>query len=91
MSKLGVGEGDVVMIYLPMIPQAVITMLATVRLGAAHALVFGGFAARELAVRINHCKPKLLLTANFGIERTKLIKYVPTLVVSDISTCFNRF
>ena len=56
MSKLGVGKGDRVLIYMPMVPEAVMAMLATVRLGAMHSLVFGGFAAKELSTRIKHAE-----------------------------------
>jgi len=57
LSKMGVGKGDRVLIYMPMVPEAVAAMLATVRLGAVHSVVFGGFAAKELAVRIKHAEP----------------------------------
>ena len=60
LSKHGVRAGDMVLIYCPMIPQAVVAMLATVRIGAIHTLVFGGFASKELATRITHAKVKLL-------------------------------
>lgn len=77
MRQLGVGKGDRVVIYLPMIPEAVISMLACARLGAIHSVVFGGFAARELALRIDDAEPKLLLTASCGIEFEKVIAYKP--------------
>ncbi len=64
----GVGKGDRVIIYMPMIPEAVMAMLACARLGAVHSVVFGGFAANELATRIDDCTPKLVLTASCGIE-----------------------
>lgn len=73
----GVKQGDTVVIYMPMIPQAVIAMLACVRIGAIHSVVFGGFAPHELAVRINDCRPKVLITASFGIEIEKTIPYLP--------------
>ena len=73
----GIEKGDRVIIYMPMIPQAAIAMLACARLGAIHSVVFGGFAAHELAVRIEDAKPKALLTASCGIEITKVIKYKP--------------
>ena len=73
----GIVKGDTVVIYMPMIPQVVFAMLACARLGAIHSVVFGGFAARELALRIDDAKPKLLLTASGGIEVTRLIQYKP--------------
>ncbi|MCY4130413.1 MAG: acetate--CoA ligase [Gammaproteobacteria bacterium] len=77
MRELGVCKGDRVVIYLPMIPEAVVAMLACARLGAIHSVVFGGFAARELAMRIDDAEPKLLLTASCGIEFEKVIAYKP--------------
>ena len=77
MRQLGVAKGDRVVIYLPMIPEAVVAMLACARLGAIHSVVFGGFAARELALRIDDAEPKLLLTASCGIEFDKVIAYKP--------------
>ena len=77
MRQLGVGKGDRVVIYLPMIPEAVVAMLACARLGAVHSVVFGGFAARELALRIDDAEPSLLLTASCGIEFDKVIPYKP--------------
>ncbi len=73
----GVEKGDRVIIYMAMIPQAAIAMLACARLGAVHSVVFGGFAAHELAVRIEDAKPKALITASCGIEVTKVIEYKP--------------
>ncbi len=75
----GVAKGDRVVIYRPMIPEAVIAMLACARLGAVHSVVFGGFAARELAVRINDAKPKLIVSASCGIEVNRAIAYKPLL------------
>ncbi|MCU0561133.1 MAG: propionyl-CoA synthetase [Desulfobacterales bacterium] len=75
----GVAKGDRVVIYMPMIPEAVIAMLACARLGAVHSVVFGGFAARELAVRINDAKPKLIVSASCGIEVARVIPYKPLL------------
>ncbi len=72
----GVEKGDTVVIYMPMIPQTVVAMLACARLGAIHSVVFGGFAPHELAIRINDAKPKVLLTASCGIEVSKVIDYV---------------
>ncbi|MBK1707396.1 propionyl-CoA synthetase [Halochromatium glycolicum] len=73
----GVGPGDRVVIYLPMIPEAAMAMLACARIGAIHSVVFGGFAARELATRIDDCQPTLLLTASCGIEPNRIIDYKP--------------
>ncbi|XP_072033994.1 LOW QUALITY PROTEIN: acyl-CoA synthetase short-chain family member 3, mitochondrial-like [Amphiura filiformis] len=73
--SLGVQYGDRVLIYMPMIPQAIVAMLATARIGAIHALVFGGFASKELSVRINHAKPKAILSASVGIEPNRTIDY----------------
>lgn len=73
----GIEKGDRVIIYMPMIPEAVIAMLACARVGAIHSVVFGGFASRELAVRINDATPKAILTASCGIEVSKVIPYKP--------------
>lgn len=72
----GVQKGDTVIIYMPMIPQTAIAMLACARLGAIHSVVFGGFASHELAIRIDDAKPKLLLTASGGMEINKVIDYM---------------
>lgn len=72
----GVEKGDRVVIYMPMIPQTVIAMLACARLGAIHSVVFGGFAPHELAIRIDDAQPKVLLTASCGIEITRVIDYM---------------
>jgi acyl-coenzyme A synthetase/AMP-(fatty) acid ligase len=72
----GVEKGDTVIIYMPMIPQTVVAMLACARLGAVHSVVFGGFAAHELAIRIDDAKPKLLLTASAGKEINRVIDYM---------------
>lgn len=77
MKALGIEKGDRVVIYMPMIPQAVIGMLACARLGAIHSVVFGGFAANELALRIDDAKPKLLLSASCGVEVSSIIEYKP--------------
>ncbi len=77
LQGLGVTKGDRVIIYLPMIPEAAIAMLACARIGAIHSVVFGGFAARELATRIDDATPKVLLTASCGIEFTSVIEYKP--------------
>lgn len=77
LAALGVEKGDRVVIYMPMIPQAAIAMLACARLGAIHSVVFGGFAPNELAVRLEDAEPKVLLTASCGIEISKVIPYKP--------------
>jgi acyl-coenzyme A synthetase/AMP-(fatty) acid ligase len=79
LSALGVSKGDTVIIYMPMIPQTLFAMLACARLGAIHSVVFGGFAAHELAVRIDDAKPKLILSASCGIEVDRVIPYKPLL------------
>jgi len=79
LSSKGVGKGDRVIIYMPMIPEAVFAMLACARIGAVHSVVFGGFAAAELATRINDAKPKVIVTASCGIEIKKIIEYKPLL------------
>jgi propionyl-CoA synthetase len=79
LAAQGVGRGDRVVIYMPMIPEAPIAMLACARLGAIHSVVFGGFAAPELAVRINDAKPKAIVSASCGIEGTRVIPYKPLL------------
>lgn len=75
----GVNKGDRVVIYMPMIPEAVIAMLACARIGAIHSVVFGGFAAHELATRIEDAKPRVIMTASCGIEVSKVIHYKPLL------------
>ena len=77
LASLGVGKGDRVIIYMPMIPETVFAMLACARLGAAHSVVFGGFAPLELAKRIDDAEPKVLLTASCGIEGARTIAYKP--------------
>lgn len=77
LQKLGISKGDTVVIYMPMIPQAVYAMLACVRIGAIHSVVFGGFAPHELAIRIDDCKPKAIITATCGIEIKRIIPYKP--------------
>ena len=76
---LGVGKGDRVLIYMPMIAESVIGMLACARIGAVHSVVFGGFASSELATRINDAKPVAILSASCGIETTRVIPYKPLL------------
>jgi propionyl-CoA synthetase len=79
LSSLGVIKGDRVILYMPMVPEAVIGMLACARIGAIHSVVFGGFAARELATRIDDAKPKVILSASCGIEVNRVIPYKPLL------------
>ncbi|OCO99769.1 MULTISPECIES: propionyl-CoA synthetase [unclassified Ensifer] len=77
--RLGVGKGDRIILYMPMIPQAAIAMLAAARIGAVHSVVFGGFAANELAVRIDDCQAKLVVSASCGIEPSRTVAYKPLL------------
>jgi len=76
---LGVEKGDRVVVYMPMVPEAVIAMLACARLGAPHSVVFGGFAPHELAMRIEDARPKVVVSASCGIEGTRVIEYKPLL------------
>jgi propionyl-CoA synthetase len=77
LQSLGVGKGDRIILYMPMVAEALIGMLACARIGAVHSVVFGGFAANELATRINDAKPKLILTASCGLEPGRTIAYKP--------------
>ena len=77
LQSIGVTKGDTVIIYMPMILEAAYAMLACARLGAVHSVVFGGFAANELAIRINHAEPKVIMTASGAIEGTKVLAYKP--------------
>ncbi|GAB6841172.1 propionyl-CoA synthetase [Methylorubrum rhodinum] len=79
LADLGVGHGDRVVVYMPMVPEALFTMLACARLGAIHSVVFGGFAANELAARIEDAAPKVILAASCGIEPTRVVAYKPLL------------
>ncbi|MEJ8281127.1 propionyl-CoA synthetase [Pseudonocardia spirodelae] len=79
LREQGVGHGDRVVIYMPMVPEAAVAMLACARLGAIHSVVFGGFAAKELAVRIDDAGPKVVVSASCGIEGTRVIEYKPLL------------
>ena len=76
---LGVGKGDRVLIYMPMVPEAAMAMLACARIGAVHSVVFGGFAAHELATRINAARPRVVLSASCGIEPSRIVAYKPLL------------
>ena len=79
LRRLGVDAGDRVVIYLPMVPQAVVAMLACARIGAVHSVVFGGFAPRELAIRIDDAKPKVVIAASCGVEPARVVPYKPML------------
>ena len=79
LRRQGIEKGDRVIIYMPMVPEAVIAMLACARIGAIHSVVFGGFASRELATRIDDAKPKLILSASCGIEVNRVVPYKPLL------------
>ncbi|GAB56065.1 propionyl-CoA synthetase [Glaciecola punicea ACAM 611] len=77
LKQYGVDKGDTVIVYMPMISEAIIAMLAVARLGAVHSVVFGGFSAHELAVRIDDVQPKLVVTASCGVEINRIIEYKP--------------
>jgi propionyl-CoA synthetase len=79
LRDFGVGKGDRVILYMPMVPEALIGMLACARIGAVHSVVFGGFAARELATRIDDAKPKVILSASCGLEPGRVVPYKPLL------------
>ncbi len=79
LARLGVTKGDRVIIYMPMVPEALIAMFATARIGAVHSVVFGGFAARELATRIDDATPKVIVSASCGVEPARTIAYKPLL------------
>jgi len=79
LRNFGVGKGDRVVLYMPMVPEAVIAMLACARIGAVHSVVFGGFAANELATRIDDARPKLILSASCGLEPGRIVRYKPLL------------
>jgi len=79
LRRQGIGRGDRVIVYMPMVPEAVMTMLACARLGAVHSVVFGGFAAHELAKRIEDARPRLIVSASCGIEVNRVIAYKPLL------------
>ena len=79
LRDLGVEQGDRVVVYMPMVPEAVMAMLACARLGAVHSVVFGGFAAAELATRISDAQPKVIVSASCGIEVNRVIAYKPLL------------
>jgi propionyl-CoA synthetase len=79
LKDFGIEKGDRVIIYMPMVPEALIAMLACARIGAIHSVVFGGFAAKELATRIDDAKPKLVLSASCGVEPGRVVAYNPLL------------
>jgi len=79
LSSIGVVPGDTVIVYMPVIPEAVVAMLACARIGAVHSVVFGGFAPNELAIRIDDAKPKVIVSASCGIDGKKIIPYKPLL------------
>ncbi|MBT6136239.1 MAG: propionyl-CoA synthetase [Rhodospirillaceae bacterium] len=79
LKKYGVGYGDRVIVYMPMVPEAIVAMLACARTGAVHSVVFGGFAANELAKRIDDAKPKMIISASCGIEPGRVVEYKPLL------------
>ena len=79
LNDLGVAAGDRVLIYMPMIPEAIVAMLACARIGAVHSVVFGGFAPKELATRIDDAEPKVILTASCGVEPSRIVEYKPLL------------
>ena len=79
LKNLGVAKGDRVIIYMPMVPETAVAMLACARIGAIHSVVFGGFASNELAKRIDDCKPKVIMSASCGIEPGRVIAYKPLL------------
>ena len=89
LTRLGVVKGDRVVIYMPMIPEAVIAMLACARIGAIHSVVFGGFASRELATRIEDAEPRVVISASCGIEVSRIIPYKP-LLDAAIGMCTHR-
>jgi propionyl-CoA synthetase len=79
LQELGVSKGDRIIVYMPMVPEALIAMLACARIGAIHSVVFGGFAANELAVRIEDTEPRLVISASCGIEPNRMVPYKPLL------------
>jgi propionyl-CoA synthetase len=89
LQRLGICKGDRVVIYMPMIPEAVIAMLACARIGAIHSVVFGGFAARELAARIEDAQPRVVISASCGIEVSRIIPYQP-LLDAAIDMCTHK-
>ncbi|WP_019876468.1 propionyl-CoA synthetase [Sporichthya polymorpha] len=82
LRRLGVEKGDRVVIYMPMVPEAVVAMLACARIGAVHSVVFGGFAPRELAARIDDAQPKVIVAASCGLEPTRVVEYKPMIAAA---------
>lgn len=93
LQGLGVEKGDRVLVYMPMTPDAVVAMLACARIGAVHSVVFGGFASNELAVRIDDCTPKVILSASCGLEPNRVVAYKPliegamAMAAHEVSAC----
>ncbi len=86
--EMGINKGERVVIYMPMVPEALIAMLACARIGAVHSVVFGGFAATELATRLDDCRPVAILAASCGIEGTRIVEYKPLLDRAiELATC----
>jgi propionyl-CoA synthetase len=85
LAQLGVVPGDWVVIYMPMVPEAAVAMLACARIGAVHSVVFGGFAPRELALRIDDAAPKVVVSASCGIEGKRVIAYKPLLTPGEVT------
>lgn len=85
-NKFGIVSGDRVLIYMPMVIEGAFAMLACARIGAIHSVVFGGFAPKELANRIDDCSPKLIILASTGIEPGKHISY-PPIIEESLSLC----
>src|SRR5438067_9503626 len=79
MADFGVAKGDRVILYMPLVPEAVFAMLACARIGAVHSVVFGGFAAKELATRIEDARPKLIFSASCGLKPGRIVHYKPLL------------
>jgi propionyl-CoA synthetase len=86
---LGVGKGDRVIVYMPMVPEALMTMLACARIGAVHSVVFGGFAPKELAARIDDAKPNVIVAASCGLEPNRVVAYQPILE-DALASCSHR-
>src|SRR5882724_8609974 len=87
LRDFGVEKGDRVILYMPMVPEALFAMYACARIGAIHSVVFGGFAAKELATRLDDCKPKLILSASCGVEGARVVPYKPLLDAAiDLAT-----
>ena len=88
LREMGIKKGERVVIYMPMVPEALIAMLACARIGAVHSVVFGGFAATELATRLDDCRPVAILAASCGIEGTRIVEYKPLLDRAiELATC----